>query len=479
MDKYGVKNTHEAIKNKLMDYISTVYLGKNDSLRAACMNELLETGVLFQEPFIEANHAYLSIPNGIDSADLPSDVKMFLREMISKKLGVFQTPYQHQIESLENFYKGKDLFVSTGTGSGKTECFMWPIASNLLMEQTHFPETWKVRGIRTIMLYPMNALVSDQMGRLRKMIGNGDDGFHSVIHKFAPGARVPQFGMYTGRTPYPGNRDHDEDCDYAKTIKKDILGQSDEVTDKLRELGKYPSKYDLSEFVKRLETENSELTDPRDAELVTRYEMQVSCPDILITNYSMLEYMLMRPIEDDIWKSTRNWLESSPDNKLLFVIDEAHMYRGSAGGEVALLIRRVLHKLSIGRDRVQFILTSASVPEGEEDKVRKFACDLSAQDEKNDTFTLITGTEEKIELSKEEIDPSVLWDYNIDLLQADWEQKKIAIKDFAERINMDINATQEEIFKDIPKLPTKIKGTICICPNNLYEGFFVSLIKKI
>ena len=67
--------------------------------------------------------------------------------------------------------------------------------------------------------------------------------------------------------------------------------------------------------------------------------MQNFCPDILITNYSMLEYMLMRPIEQSIWKSTRDWLKRSKDNKLLFVIDEAHMYRGSAGGEVALLIR--------------------------------------------------------------------------------------------------------------------------------------------
>ena len=166
MDKYGVKSTHEAIKNKLMDYISTVYLGKNDSLRAACMTELKDTGILYQKPYIEANHAYLSIPDGIETANLPADVKTILREMIGRNLGVFKNPYRHQIDSLENYYAGKDLFVSTGTGSGKTECFMWPIASKLVMEQINSPDTWKIRGIRTIMLYPMNALVSDQMSRL-------------------------------------------------------------------------------------------------------------------------------------------------------------------------------------------------------------------------------------------------------------------------------------------------------------------------
>lgn len=435
MDKYGVKGTHEAIKNKLLDYINTVYLGKNDSLRAACGRELEESGVLFQKPYIEANHAYLIVPNGIkNNSTLPNDVKEILLKMSERDLGVFSDPYQHQIESMENYYAGKDLFVSTGTGSGKTECFMWPMVTKLVMEQIHSPATWKIRGVRTIMLYPMNALVSDQMGRLRKMIGNGEGGFHDIIGELAPKARVPQFGMYTGRTPYPGERDSKEDISYAKTIRRDILSQSDEVKKKLRELGKYPSKYSLEKFCDSLENNEDIVTHPYDAELVTRQEMQIFCPDILITNYSMLEYMLMRPIEKNIWESTKEWLESSRDNKLLFVVDEAHMYRGASGGEVALLIRRVLHKLGIGRNRVQFILTSASVPSSDAD-VYKFACDLSAQEFTKNSFRIIRGTEEKIELDAEEIDPSVLENFDIDALQAEWDEKKEAIRDFAERVH--------------------------------------------
>ena len=443
MDKYGVKSTHEALKNKLINYISTVYLGKNDTLRSACLSELEKTGVLYQEPYIEANHAYLSVTDGIVKADLPDDVKRILQEMINRNLGVFKNPYLHQIESLENYYRGKDLFVSTGTGSGKTECFMWPLATKLSMEQINSPDTWKIRGVRTIMLYPMNALVSDQMGRLRKMIGNGNNGFHDIIYKLAPGSRVPQFGMYTGRTPYPGENNYDENVKYAETIRRDILNQSEEVQNKLKDLGKYPSKADLESFADRLEEQGAVLTDPNDAELVTRHEMQMFCPDILITNYSMLEYMLMRPIEKSIWQSTRSWLDSSDDNKLLFIIDEAHMYRGSAGGEVALLIRRVLHKLGIGRDRVQFILTSASVP-SDDTPIYKFACELSAQNEKANNFKIIRGKEEPIEFTASEINARYLLDFDIDALQGDWNTKKEAIADFARRLKFDMDCDLDD-----------------------------------
>lgn len=238
MDKYGVKSTHDAIKGKLLDYINTVYLGKNDALRIACESELQSRGMIYQEPYIEANHAYLAVPNGLATSSIPDDAKRILMAMAERDLGVFASPYKHQLESLEAFYQGNDLFVSTGTGSGKTECFMWPMVSKLVLEQMNSPETWSVRGVRAIMLYPMNALVSDQLGRLRKMVGNRKDGFHNLIHELVPGCRVPQFGMYTGRTPYPGLPDEKQNAGLADTMAKDILNQPQEVKEKLRELGK-------------------------------------------------------------------------------------------------------------------------------------------------------------------------------------------------------------------------------------------------
>lgn len=442
MDKYGIKSTHDAIKNKLLAYINTVYLGKCDVLREACGSELQQKGILYQEPYIEANHAYLTVENGIEKANLDKKVKQVLIAMADRGLGVFKSPYKHQIDALEAFYQGKDLFVATGTGSGKTECFMWPMVSKLILEQMTSPETWETRGVRAIMLYPMNALVSDQLGRLRRMIGNGEHGFHDLLDEVAPTCRVPQFGMYTGRTPYPGKSDLYQNSGLAETLEKDIINQPEEVKEKLRELGKYPSKKDLAAFIQRLKDNAQVLTDPEDAELITRQEMQQFCPDILITNYSMLEYMLMRPIEKSIWDRTKKWLDSAADNKLLFIIDEAHMYRGSSGGEVALLVRRVLHKLGISRDKVQFILTSASVPSDEEKKqeVYQFACDLSAQDITHSTFApIITGTEETVEIKGQEIDAKTLESFDVDALQQDWEEKSLAIKDFCVRIGAPID----------------------------------------
>ena len=113
----------------------------------------------------------------------------------------------------------------------------------------------------------------------------------------------------------------------------------------------------------------------------------------------MLEYMLLRPREQKIWDDTRKWLRMNSENKLLFVIDEAHMYRGSSGGEVALLIRRLFHKLGVGRDRVQFILTTASMPNKNQqdvDSVMKFANELTASDTET-PFCYLTGEREVID----------------------------------------------------------------------------------
>src|SRR5450755_2645769 len=99
---------------------------------------------------------------------------------------------------------------------------------------------------------------------------------------------------------------------------------------------------------------------PNDPELFTRHEVQAFPPDILVTNYSMLEYMLMRPLERPIFDKTREWLHSDPSNTLLLVVDEAHLYRGAAGAEVALLLRRLRKRLEIPAERLQVICTSAS-----------------------------------------------------------------------------------------------------------------------
>jgi hypothetical protein len=102
------------------------------------------------------------------------------------------------------------------------------------------------------------------------------------------------------------------------------------------------------------------VTLPGDPELLTRHEVHETPPDILVTNYSMLEYMLMRPLERPIFDKTRDWLRENPGETFLLVIDEAHLYRGAAGAEVALLARRLRMRLGIPPNRLQVICTSAS-----------------------------------------------------------------------------------------------------------------------
>lgn len=292
--------------------------------------------------------------------------------------------------------------MSTGTGSGKTECFMWPLMAKLADEARNRTDSWALRGVRTVIMYPLNALVSDQVSRLRRLIGDPEHRFVKIFRETCGNdVRRPQFGMYTGRTPYAGPKPRmDADHRLENTYAKMVHPETDEGENFLRQLtkeGKIPSKENFDAFLEKLHN-SKHVPDAEDAELVTRFEMQQFCPDILITNYSMLEYMLLRPREKKIWDDIKNWLDCDPKNKLLFIIDEAHMYRGSAGGEVSLLIRRLFHRLEIDRNRVQFILTTASMPNNDEEDrraVRDFANALTASDD-NHPFCYLTGEKEKL-----------------------------------------------------------------------------------
>lgn len=398
----GANSVHIQLRTELEDYIKSQYFGKSPLLLSAINPVLDNEGLLYKKPYIESSPAYKSEKNGIQSADIPNWVKDYFAKLAAAKIGVFPSPFVHQIRALEAATRGENLFVATGTGSGKTECFMWPLLQKLADEARNSPETWEMRGVRTVVMYPMNALVSDQVSRLRRLIGDKDNKFISIFRDICGAAsRRPQFGMYTGRTPYAGPEPNTtQDRKLEKTLACMSFPKTEEEKAFFKTLsdeGKIPAKTDMKSFLSRLH-ESRHIPDDEDAELITRFEMQQFCPDILITNYSMLEYMLLRPREAKIWNDTKKWLNANPNNKLLFIIDEAHMYRGSSGGEVALLIRRLFHKLGISRDRVQFILTTASMPDANEDdrkSVMRFANELTAADNEVG-FCYLTGEREQI-----------------------------------------------------------------------------------
>lgn len=424
MSEIGIRKTHDNLKNKLADYIKAQYFAENDLLMDVADELLLSKGALYQEPYIEVTKNYEMVLDGFKNTDLDADRKKILLELTEAKLGVFSTPFQHQISAVEEYYHGNNILVTTGTGSGKTECFLWPILTDLIYEARNNAVSWEQEGLRALVLYPMNALVSDQLGRLRNIIGHKDDTFNKLLSTGQNNSRRARFGMYTGRTSYAGIDDVEKNKQLAKLIRENYMGSS-VVYDELVKIGRIPSK-NLELFVENLE-HGVQCTASEDSELFTRGEMQKICPDILITNYSMLEYMLMRPIEDAFWNKTIKWLNISEKNKLMLVIDEAHMYRGASGGEVSLLIRRLQDRLGIDSSKIKCILTSASVPTDQNNELEKFACGLTGTIQHKSSFKIIREKLKKIENCKKgSIEEAEFFSgLSLENLQGNYEKQRI------------------------------------------------------
>ena len=302
----------------------------------------------------------------------------------------------------------RDLVVTSGTGSGKTETFLLPALSRLADEASRSPEAFSHRAVRVLLLYPMNALVNDQLGRLRLLFGAPavGDWFQSA------GGRPAKFARYTGRTLYPGRRNEDTAKHYARLkglkfyleLEQSAASGDNEAQELIRELekrGKWPAKPPsvpgaqdglstwygsgrwrdaAGNWVRTVEREE-------DPELLIRHEAQEELPDLLVTNYSMLEYMLLRPIERAIFSTSRAYFEAHPAERLLLVLDEAHLYRGAQGTEVAMLLRRLRSRLNLRENQLQVICTSASF--NDPVAASRFAAGLAGK--QTATFDVLTG----------------------------------------------------------------------------------------
>lgn len=395
MMEYTINYVTERLHRKLAQYIETQYPISEKTIQKKRTELLKQAGTLCTEPYIEATPVYE--PGEIyEKMNLPQISKEFMTELaeMEPSVGVFPKPYLHQQKALESFLtENKDLIISTGTGSGKTESFLHPTLNTLYLEANRSNNSFNKRAVRALILYPMNALVSDQMTRLRRLFV--DD---RVKQKFQQAAgRTVQFGMYTSRTPYAGEASSIKDkyqldsvLNYYLNLEKTQPAQVKEMKDR----GKWPAK-DLEAFKNSKIKKNARYRGlATDAELFTRHEMQEAPPDILVTNYSMLEYMLMRPIERTIWEKTRDWLAENKENYFLLILDEAHMYRGTGGAEVALLIRRLQSRLGIERDQMKCILTSASLGKEDDNEAPiRFAEQLTGKPNSRE-FRLIRGTKE-------------------------------------------------------------------------------------
>jgi len=499
-----LSNVEESLKTKHRQYIEATYHINNSELiekRRAIIDEKTSSDI-----WIERTPKYLKGKN-IEDLNLPESAKKILLELsVKENSGVYGTPYAHQSDALTTFFsKKKNIVVSTGTGSGKTEIFLYSLLGLFSQEGERNGGTVPpIRGIRAIVLYPMNSLVSDQLSRMRKMIGK-DPGKTILKNYFG---RTVQFGMYTSRTPYFGKRDSNKDKTRIRPLINYYVDLKNKQPDKYQQLdsmGRVPTK-NLENYLKSYTTTDG------DAELFSRQEMYSDnsyggTPDILITNYSMLEYILLRSIEAPLLEDTIQWLNSNANNKLTIIIDEAHLYYGSQGAEISMLIGRLLMKLGITVDRVNFILTSASLGgDGTTDMERiKFASSLTGAPESS--FEIIKGQKEKTELIGSadicaEGIQTFLADEDYSALEATkafkkmmslLEEKSLPVKDIGKAIFPDLpdheaaslsekmlDACLDMSEKNIPKYPLKMhmvfRGMdsqyLCINPkcNKMFMG---------
>ncbi len=390
----------------LRTYITSTYHVSHPALVELRDDLLRRTGAIAQEPYLESTARYSGLRRYQD-LELPAAVAEIL-SWLGERGVVFDPPYDHQASALELTLNPpfKDLVVTTGTGSGKTETFLLPILGRLAAEATA-QQTFQTRAVRALLLYPMNALVNDQLGRLRVLFGD-----NSVARWFTDhGGRPMKFARYTGRTLYPGLRKEDTDKHRARLqslrfyLDLEDKAASDPkaraLISELRRRGKWPAKppttpgeengvsawYGSGRWKDRDNNWLRTIERPEDSELFLRHEAQEGVPDLLVTNYSMLEYMLLRPIERGIFRETADYFEANRDQRLLLILDEAHLYRGAQGTEVAMLIRRLRNRLRLPLEQLQVVCASASFPNPE--TARLFAAGLAGKPATG--FDVLTG----------------------------------------------------------------------------------------
>ncbi|MCK9397380.1 MAG: DEAD/DEAH box helicase [Methylobacter sp.] len=214
-------------------------------------------------------------------------------------------PYQHQYKSWLKLSESKpqSIVITSGTGSGKTECFMVPVLNDLVRQ--YELQKQPLIGVQALFIYPLNALINSQRDRLR-----------AWTDSFGNGVR---FCLYNGNTP------------------------------------------DKATSFNQAQTPN---------EILSRTLLRSEPPPLLVTNSTMLEYMLVRQVDSPI-------LQKSQGKLRWIVLDEAHTYIGSQAAELSLLLRRVLHGFAVNAEDVRFVATSATIGDKDNVSLQRYLADLA------------------------------------------------------------------------------------------------------
>ena len=276
------------LKTGLVDYVQTTFPFANEPFRSSFSRYLSQDKSLCFEPYTAIRLPFKScgsMPTCFDAVR-----PAFL-------------PYVHQQQAFDRLAgdDGRSTLVASGTGSGKTECFLYPLIDYCYRHRNE-------QGIKALIVYPMNALATDQAERIAQLIYGNDKLRDNVTA-----------GLYVGGLTW------------SEGVR--VMGERNVITD--------------------------------------RDTMIENPPDILLTNYKMLDYLLMRPHDSRIWRS------NNPDTLKYIAVDEIHTFDGAQGTDLACLLRRLKSKLFIQPGHLCCVGTSATMGgEGSAKGMLKYARDL-------------------------------------------------------------------------------------------------------
>ncbi len=427
------------IRELFITYLETAFRIGDRKISDERRTLLESQGSMCTDPLLEPMPRYKSVEWRLEDLEslsegpvdslAPDARKAFVRLASS---GLFENGavhlYRHQASMLKlGTSVGRPGIVTSGTGSGKTESFLLPVMAQIIKEakgwakpsKSYLKQAWwhgsdgrpfetfsaipasrrplkknpgadpfiahrdgerRVAAVRCLILYPMNALVEDQLSRLRKALDS--DEARLVLDDEIGGNRI-FFGRYTGGTPVTGFNVHprlsaDDDCKRRARQLEKLFEEMVQFERTQREIRKQsvirPDDFDRDDKFMFPSVDG--------AELLSRWDMQQYPPDILITNVSMLGAMLNREVDEPIFEATRKWLTSNEDSYFYLVLDELHLQRGAAGTEVSYLLRYLLFRLGLTdpahRHKLRILASSASLPiEGAEGaKSRDYLWDM-------------------------------------------------------------------------------------------------------
>ena len=416
----------EKVVNGYMSYVQTAFGSRYPEFEKKRSSLLNDDAVIYRQPWLEPLLNYRPGPKKIEdltTEDIqslnPEELKIF-KGFVQQGLFKGDFPlYEHQDKMLRSALSGNNCVITSGTGSGKTESFLLPLVAYLLKDLSKYisnPTTVNSRGpftrgvgptkgvnldaegkaflnseslqrndecrpsaMKAIIVYPMNALVEDQMTRLRLSLDSDD--VRNYCDSQLNGHRL-FYGRYNSSSPVSG-----------KLSKTNSDGVSIVNPSKWNQLSKCLVNIEntYNEITGYLESETSLDKDDKDeiksnfqrldgAEMRSRFDMHQTPPDILITNFSMLSIMLMREIEKGVFDESKKWLRAETDwdlknlteeqrktelNERVFhvIIDELHLYRGTAGTEISYLLRLLYSRLGVNPEsnKIRFLASSASL----------------------------------------------------------------------------------------------------------------------